>query len=381
MIDPTGKSDQNFTLAQNTMRRIMRRIILWISHASMWRIILWIAYAIVCVGAIVTYVTQFDEKLPQLILYNMGLSTLVMILLTQLAPVVDLLFRKKRLEVISAIYFGLLIGILLSYLLVLALGPVLDDLYRPLVVLLTTLILPYICISFLLQTRNDFRFVIPYVEFARELKGARPLILDSSALIDGRIADMVDTHVLDAQMLVPLFVLNEVQDIADSSDKMRRTRGRRGLEVLSKLQSSPNADVKMYEVDRSEFKGMSVDQRLVALAKQIGGRVVTNDFNLNKVASVQGIPVINLNDIANALKPRYLPGERLKIKILKEGESPGQGVGYLDDGTMVVCEQANHLVGKEIDVIVTSVLQSSAGRMIFGRMVYSPHREERDHES
>lgn len=345
----------------------------------MWRILLWVAYAIVCVGAIVTYVTQVDDKLlPPLIYDHGGVAILLLILLSQLAPIIDISIRKKRIEVISAIYFGLLIGILLSYLLVLALEPVLDDLYRPLVVLLTTLILPYICISFLLQTRSDFRFVIPYVEFARELKGARPLILDSSALIDGRIADMVDTHILDTQMLVPEFVLNEVQDIADSNDKMRRTRGRRGLEVLSKLQSSPNADIKMYDVDRSEFKGMSVDQKLVAMAKQIGGRVVTNDFNLNKVASVQGIPVINLNDIANALKPRYLPGERLKIKILKEGESPGQGVGYLDDGTMVVCEQTNHLIGKEIDVIVTSVLQSSAGRMIFGKMVYSPHRAEQE---
>ena len=347
----------------------------------MWRIILWIAYTIVCVGAIVTYVSQLDDEIPAPIYDNALVSTLVLILVSQLAPVVDVLIRKKRIEVISAIYFGLLIGILLSYLLVLALEPVIDDIddaYRPLVVLLANLILPYICISFLLQTRSDFRFVIPYVEFARELKGARPLILDSSALIDGRIADMVDTHIFDTQMLVPEFVLNEVQDIADSNDRMRRTRGRRGLEVLSKLQSSPNADVKMYDVDRSDFKGMSVDQKLVALAKQIGGRVVTNDFNLNKVASVQGIPVINLNDIANALKPRYLPGERLKIKILKEGESPGQGVGYLDDGTMVVCEQTNHLIGKEIDVIVTSVLQSSAGRMIFGKMVYSPHRAEQE---
>ncbi len=347
----------------------------------MWRIILWIVYAIVCLGAIVGYVAKLDVELPTLIDMHRGLACLVLLFISQLAPIFDLLFRRKRIEIISAVYFGLLIGILLSYLLGLALEPVLQDPpfreFRPLVLLLTTLILPYLCISFLLQTRGDFRFVIPYVEFARELKGARPLILDSSALIDGRIADLVETHVLDTQMLVPEFVLNEVQDIADSNDKMRRTRGRRGLEVLSKLQSSPNADVKMYEVNRGEFKGMSVDQRLVALAKQIGGRVVTNDFNLNKVASVQGIPVVNLNDIANALKPRYLPGERLKIKILKEGESPGQGVGYLDDGTMVVCEQANHLISKEIDVIVTSVLQSSAGRMIFGKMVYSPHRTER----
>jgi uncharacterized protein YacL len=197
------------------------------------------------------------------------------------------------------------------------------------------------------------------------------MILDSSALIDGRIADMVETHVIDSTLIVPQFVLMEVQDIADSSDKVRRTRGRRGLEVLNKLQNSPNAEVRVRETSNEEFKGMSVDQRLIEVAKLMGGRVVTNDFNLNKVASVQGVEVVNLNDVANALKPRYLPGERLRTKILKEGEAQSQGVGYLDDGTMVVCEQANHLVGQEIDVIVTSVLQSSAGRMIFGRQIHA----------
>jgi uncharacterized protein YacL len=235
---------------------------------------------------------------------------------------------------------------------------------------LVTLALSYISVTLLLQTKDDFRFVIPYVEFAKELKGQAPWIIDSSALIDGRIADIVDTNIVDCPMIVPQFVLHEVQDIADSSDKMRRTRGRRGLEVLSKLQNNPKVEVRMHDAERDEFKGLSVDQRLVEVAKQLGGHVVTNDFNLNKVATVQGIGVINLNDLANALKPRYLPGERLRIKILKEGEAAGQGVGYLDDGTMVVCEQASGLVGKDIDVVVTSVLQSSAGRMIFGKQVH-----------
>jgi uncharacterized protein YacL len=222
----------------------------------------------------------------------------------------------------------------------------------------------------LLQTKDDFRFLIPYVEFSRELKGNRPLVIDSSALIDGRIADLVETRIIDSQLVVPQFVLREVQEVADSADKMRRTRGRRGLEVLSKLQSSPHADVRVRENSGDDPQGLSVDQRLVDVAKRMGGRVVTNDFNLSKVAGVQGVEVINLNDVANALKPRYLPGERLRIRILKEGEAAGQGIGYLDDGTMVVCEQANHLIGQDIDIIVTSMLQSSAGRMIFGRQVH-----------
>jgi uncharacterized protein YacL len=345
----------------------------------MWRIILWIVYLIICLGALATFVSgpgpaEGGEALPELIDQHRGVAFVVLLLVSQIAPLVDIVIRRKRIEVISCVYFGLLVGVLLGWLTYLALQPVVPNPYEPGILLMLLLILPYICISLLLQTRDDFRFVIPYVEFSRELKGSRPLILDSSALIDGRIADLVDTHILSSQMLVPDFVLKEVQDIADSNDKLRRSRGRRGLEVLGKLQSSPNAEIKMYEAAAGNSQGQSVDQRLVALAKELGAGVVTNDFNLNRVASVQGIPVVNLNDVANALKPRYLPGERVRIRIIKEGESAGQGVGYLDDGTMVVCEQSSHLVGKEIDVIVTSVLQSSAGRMIFGKMVYTPQR-------
>ena len=339
-------------------------------------IVLRILFAFVYAGVAARYVSfpvSFPgEKAPWLVTNHPFVSFVVIMLITQSFTLIDWLFRRKSVQVISAVYFGLLIGVLLAYLLKSALDPVLlGSPYRNAVVTMITLIVPYLSISLIVQTQDDFRFIIPYVEFSRELKGGAPWILDTSALIDGRVAEVVDTNVIDAQMVVPEFVLNEVQDIADSNDKMRRTRGRRGLDVLTKLQNSPNADIRVHETKKDEFKGMSVDRRLVALAKQLGGRVVTNDFNLNKVASVQGIAVINLNDVAAALKPRYLPGERLKTKILKEGESQGQGVGYLDDGTMVVCEQASHLAGKEIDVIVTSVLQSSAGRMIFGRQVHS----------
>lgn len=228
------------------------------------------------------------------------------------------------------------------------------------------MILPYLCITFLLQTKDQFRFVIPYVEFARELKGGRPMILDSSALIDGRIADVVDTNVIDAQFVVPQFILQEVQDIADSHDKVRRSRGRRGLDILRRLQQDPKVDIKVHDDDTS--KGMSVDQRLIEISKQLNGRIVTNDLNLNKLAGVQGIDVINLNDVSNALKPRFIPGEHVRLKIIKEGEGPGQGVGYLDDGTMVVVDQGVRQIGQEVDTVVTSVLQNSAGRMIFCRL-------------
>lgn len=339
--------------------------------------ILRLVYLIICAGAILAYIKTEEvvggpPVLPRIIDQNKALAFFALLFLSQTVTIADLVIRKKRIDVISAVYFGILVGVLLAYLMIQALTPVVptSNPFHTAVVLMTLLVMPYICVSLLLQTKDDFRFVIPYVEFQRDLKGGRPLVVDSSSLIDGRLADVVETQILESQLIVPDFVLAEVQDIADSSDKNRRVRGRRGLEVLAKMQQSRFADVRVYETQRTDFKMMTVDQKIVALAKQLRGGVITNDFNLNKVASVQGIPVINLNDVANAVKPRYIPGERLLIKVIKEGETPSQGVGYLDDGTMVVCENSAHLVGREISVIVTSVLQSSAGRMIFGKMVY-----------
>lgn len=334
-----------------------------------------VLYAFVCAGFFATCMKSSDKGdppwMPNIVSQSQPfLNFLVMFLISQSVTIVDLTLRRKRIDTISSVYFGLLIGSLLSYLLSIGLQPIFTDptLHR-FVFITTTIMLTYISISFLLQTKDDFRFVIPYVEFVKEVKGGRPLVLDTSALIDGRIADLTETRIFDTELIVPHFVLQEVQDIADSSDKMRRTRGRRGLDVLAKLQQSPHVDVRVYEAKDKELENQSVDHRILALAKRISGRVVTNDYNLNKVASVQGVDVINLNDAANALKPRYLPGESIRIRVQREGEGIGQGVGYLDDGTMVVCEQASTLIGKEVDVIVTSMLQNSAGRMIFGRLV------------
>ncbi|HVW02015.1 MAG TPA: PIN domain-containing protein [Planctomycetaceae bacterium] len=330
-------------------------------------IIVRILYAFVCAGAFATYVSSGNP--PQIVEKYPFLAFLVLMLISQAITAGDILIRRKRLDVITAIYFGLLIGVFLSYLLDMALTPLVGNTdMRGVTVMLANLILPYICITVLLQTRNDFRFIIPYVEFAKEVKGGRPFLLDTSSIIDGRIADVIETKILDSELIVPNFILQELQDIADSNDKLRRNRGRRGLDVLSKLRANPNVEVKLYEADLKDLKGLSVDQQLVSVAKQLGGRVVTNDFNLNKVASVHGVDVVNLNDVANSLKPRYLPGEQLQIKIIKPGEGAGQGVGYLDDGTMVVCEQGSTMIGKETSIVVTSVLQNSAGRMIFGRL-------------
>ncbi|MBL8848037.1 MAG: PIN/TRAM domain-containing protein [Planctomycetaceae bacterium] len=333
-------------------------------------------YILICTGAAATYTLSDATGAPKIVADHPVPAFAVMVLLCLSVLMMDVLIPRKRVEIASAIYIGLLIGVLLSYLFNLALRPLfaLDELFgtdgpafQGGATLMTLLILPYLCISFLLQTKDDFRFVIPYVEFSRELKGGRPLILDSSALIDGRIADVVDTNMVDAQLVVPQFILQEVQDIADSHDKVRRSRGRRGLDVLKRLQSDPQVEVRILESD-SSGKGKSVDQRLIEISKQYNGRLVTNDLNLNKLAGVQGVSVINLNDVSNALKPRFIPGEHVRIRVIKEGEAPGQGIGYLDDGTMVVVEQGSREIGQEIDTVVTSVLQNSAGRMLFCRM-------------
>ena len=307
---------------------------------------------------------------PALLFIGVMLVALVVVLIDWLTP-------RKRIQTISALYFGVIVGIFLSNLVTEALQPMMElylnkDVHR-MIPSLITLFICYVCVSTLLQTKDDFRFIIPYMEFSKEIKGSRPLVLDTSVVIDGRIADVAETKVIDQPMIVPRFVLQELQGIADSSDKLRRNRGRRGLDILNRLQKSPGIEVRIHDAEIPELAGIrEVDQRLVVLAKHLGGKVVTNDYNLNKIARLQGVEVINLNDLASAMKPIVLPGENLTIKILKKGEEQGQGVGYLDDGTMVVAEQGAYHLGETVRLTVTSVLQTSAGRMIFGRMEQGP---------
>jgi predicted nucleic acid-binding protein len=227
----------------------------------------------------------------------------------------------------------------------------------------------FFCVTIVMQTKDDFRFVIPYVEFSKQTKGLRPILLDTSVIIDGRIADITDTGVLESDVVVPRFILAELQAIADSEDKLKRNRGRRGLDVLNRLQGSDKIDIQILDPHvRTVDEVGEVDAKLVALAKHLDGRIVTNDYNLNKIAQLRGVDVVNINDLANALKPVVLPGESLQVRVIKPGEEPGQGVGYLEDGTMVVAEHGRDYIGRDITIAVTSVLQTSAGRMIFGRL-------------
>ncbi len=282
----------------------------------------------------------------------------------------DMGVRRKRLDTITAVYFGTIIGLFLTYVFQLALTPILPNAHSWLadwLRLALATVVCYSCISILLQTKNDFRFIIPYVEFAKEVKGLKPYVLDTSVVIDGRIADIVETRVIDNQLIMPQFVIAELQAIADSNDKLKRNRGRRGLDILNRLRSDAKVDLMIYDRELPEFAGQPVDQKLVLLAKHLEGKVVTNDYNLNKVAKLHNVGVINLNDIANSLKPVFLPGEGIDVRIVKAGEESGQGVGYLEDGTMVVIEGGRDHVGDQVYAVVTSVLQTSAGRMVFGR--------------
>jgi uncharacterized protein YacL len=195
-------------------------------------------------------------------------------------------------------------------------------------------------------------------------------ILDTSVIIDGRIADVCETGFLDGTLVIPQFVLKELQLVADSADSLKRNRGRRGLDILQKIQKMSGVDVTISDIDFHDVR--EVDLKLIELGRTLQGKIVTNDFNLNKVAQLRGVEVLNINELANALKPVVLPGEFMKVFILKEGKEYNQGVAYLDDGTMVVVDNARRMIGKNIDIVVTSVLQTTAGKMIFGRYIEAP---------
>jgi uncharacterized protein YacL len=213
------------------------------------------------------------------------------------------------------------------------------------------------------SNKEDFSLIIPYVRFASQNKPENLLLLDTSVIIDGRIAELMEARFLEGVVVVPRFVLRELQQIADSNDPIRRARGRRGLETLSRLQRNPSIEVKVHEGDFPE--DTAVDAKLVRLGRTLGAKLFTNDFNLGKIAELQSVTHVNINQLANCLKPVILPGESLSLKVIREGKDKGQGVGYLNDGTMVVVNQAQSLIGQQIDVQVQSLLQTGAGVIVF----------------
>jgi len=311
---------------------------------------------------------EVERKIFYVILWSgLGLAIAAILL--------DVLTPKKSLAALAGVFFGLLVGIFISW----ALSPVLimiNDIYRlglsdsaiQAIRWMMGICICYLVITVVMRTKDDVRFVVPYVEFAKQIKGVRPLVIDTSAIIDGRIADLYQSKLFDAPIIVPRFVLNELQLLADSADKLKRQRGRRGLDILKAMQESTSIDVEVDDTAVPETEGVKgVDQKLVVFAKNCNGRLATTDYNLSKVAQVREVDVLNINDLANSLKAVALPGESMTVKIIKPGEEAEQGIGYLDDGTMVVVENARDKIGRELNISITSSLQTSAGKMIFGK--------------
>lgn len=277
--------------------------------------------------------------------------------------------RMRRVSVrgLSSAVFGLILGLVMSKLLsdifvLLKIEPETLLLVRPVM----TLILCYMSMAVAIRGKDEFNVIIPYVRLSRQDHIEAVVVVDTSAIIDGRITDICKTRFIEGKMVVPRFVLKELQQISDSADPIKRQRGRRGLEVLNTIQKDIGIPVIIHEEDFPDIK--EVDAKLVKLAKLLEAKIFTVDFNLNRVAAIQGIKVLNINELANALKPVVFPGELMEIRLLREGKEYNQAVGYLEDGTMVVAEDARKFIGSTVKVAVTSVLQTQAGRMIFTKI-------------
>jgi uncharacterized protein YacL len=297
---------------------------------------------------------------------NQGTGAAAAFVLGAVFMVLETRIRKAPFKVIWSAGLGLLVGILLGWML----GSIYQSVVHTpemasFVRIFFLVIMPYI--GLLIGVRKP-EWLDP-VNLSRLFKergaGRSYKILDTSVIIDGRIADLCDTAFIEGTLVVPQFVLKELQLVADSPDALKRQRGRRGLDVLDHLQKSSQVSVVISDLDFPDIR--DVDSKIIECAKSMDAKIVTNDFNLNKVARIHGIQVLNINELANALRPVVLPGEAMKVFILKEGKEKDQGVAYLDDGTMVVVDNSRRMIGQTVDITVTSVLQTTVGKMIFGR--------------
>jgi uncharacterized protein YacL len=309
------------------------------------------------------------------------LSGIIFLFLSK--PMVDFLFRsageadrklsKLPTGVVLSAVFGLILGLVVAYLLTGLVDSILNEVkwLAGILDVIIYIVCVYLGISILVRHRPEFfdsgfRRGRDEKDKNRDSTLARPKLLDTSVIIDGRIFDICNTGILEGALIIPEFVLDELRHIADSADDLKRNRGRRGLDVLKRIQTELNMPVKIVHAEVEEAS--DVDSKLLFLAKKMDGIVVTNDFNLNKVAAVKGVRVLNINELSNAVKPIVLPGEDMQVTIVKDGKEPGQGIAYLDDGTMIVVEGGQNEYNKPVGVVVTSVIQTAAGRMIFAKL-------------
>lgn len=335
-----------------------------------------LAFVVVFTIASFLYVNELadDPSTGEVRLRNVPWTIAIVLLLGATVVASDILTPRKRISTLVGVLVGLAAGMLATW----AFGQLIDllavlygfdgDKQKTVVQavkLLLGVCFVYLAITTVLQTQDDFRLVIPYVEFAKEIRGTRPLLLDSSVLIDARFADLGETGVIQSPVVIPSFVIAELQLLADQSDKTKRARGRRGLDVVGKLQRSAKLDV---SIDETLLPGKAVDQLLIELGRRMSAIIVTTDTGLARVAAIKGVSVVNIHELAAALKPSVAIGDAFHTRIVKPGEQPGQGVGYLDDGTMVVVDDARDRVGSTLHVLVTSTLQTAAGRLVFARI-------------
>ncbi|MDI6759085.1 MAG: PIN domain nuclease [Candidatus Omnitrophota bacterium] len=274
--------------------------------------------------------------------------------------------RRVSVTGLSSTVFGLILGLIMSKLVGDAFSlSQLEPQTVNFIKVVLTLIFCYLGMVMALRGKDEFNIIIPYVRLRRQNDIEEITIVDTSVIIDGRVVDISRTGFLTGKIIIPRFVLKELQQIADSTDPIKRQRGRSGLEILHTVQKEAKLDIAIHEEDFSDIP--DVDAKLIKMAKLLSARILTVDYNLNRVAGIHGVKVLNINELANVVKPMLLPGEQMRIKLIKEGKEHNQAIGYLEDGTMVVVEEARRLIGQEVKVVVTSVLQTQAGRMIFTR--------------
>lgn len=297
-----------------------------------------------------------------------GLSTVFGFIGGLLVVFFEAFARKVSLRGLSSAVFGIILGLLLAKIFgeALRLFFVPEDITYNLRVFFT-LIFIYLGLTLGIKGRSDFSLIIPYVKFKRQELKEEEIVVDTSSIIDGRMLDIVKAGFLEGQFIIPIFVLNELRALADSTEHLKRQKGKRGIEILHSLKKEPNVEVKINDED---VEGVSsVDEKIVKMAHLLGVKILTTDYNLNRIAQLQGVKVLNINDLANALKPIFISGEVFSLRLIKEGKEYNQAIGYLEDGTMVVVEAAQRLLGKVVKVEVSSILQGPSGRIVFTKLL------------
>ncbi|MDP7006510.1 MAG: TRAM domain-containing protein [Phycisphaerales bacterium] len=316
-----------------------------------------------------------NQPLEEVVIDHLGplISTIAFAIIVL---IIDMLTPNKRLSAVLGVYLGLVVGLFAALAVSLLIDLIADSWgldrastalqYLTLLKLVSGITLCYFSISIVFTTKDNIRLVLPYVEFARKVRGIRPLLVDTSILIDGRIEQLATSKFIDAPLIITQFVINELHTLSDSRDKLKRERGRRGLAILANLRNSGHVDL---TIESTEISDESVDRALLELAQTSGYRILTSDSNLQQVGLIEGVTILNINELSAAVRTQAVPGAQMQIEIVKQGESNSQGVGYLPDGTMVVIENGGEFVGKMVNIEVSNSLQTSAGRMIFANVV------------